>query len=140
MYIVAGYYLAFFFSLSHNFKGVHMLDATTRETNKNGKENSFLYKQVVSSSNVGGWLLCQLNGGLNYQIEHHLFPRMNHTHYPKVAPVVRRFCEERGIPYVHFPNVSDNVSSCAMHLWDMGNNEKPKNSPFIRQGKESSRG
>ena len=45
--------------------------------------------QVVSSSNVGGSVLCFLNGGLNYQIEHHLFPRVSHTHYPKIAPIVR---------------------------------------------------
>ena len=44
MYVVGGYYLAFFFSLSHNFEGVHMLDDTTREGTKG--EKSFLYKQV----------------------------------------------------------------------------------------------
>jgi fatty acid desaturase (delta-4 desaturase) len=89
MYLVAGYYLAFFFSISHNFKGVHMLDETTRASNQGDKKNSYLYKQVTSSSNVGGWWLAHLNGGLNYQIEHHLFPRISHMHYPTVAPVVR---------------------------------------------------
>ena len=115
--MVAGYYLAFFFSLSHNFEGVHMQSDTTRPSNKGSKEQSFLYKQVRSihqmttnnslsqlneptskmaplqiatSSNVGGSLLCHLNGGLNYQIEHHLFPRVNHCHYPLIAPVVRQ--------------------------------------------------
>lgn len=38
-------------------------------------------------------------GGLNYQIEHHLFPRLSHVHYPRIAPVVRRVCAERGVPY-----------------------------------------
>ncbi len=84
-----------------------------------------LSPQVVSSSNVGGRLLCHLNGGLNYQIEHHLFPRVSHVHYPTIAPVVRRFCEERGVPYVHFEGVGENVSSCALHLFDMGNNASP---------------
>ena len=46
--------------------------------------------QIATSSNVGGSLLCHLNGGLNYQIEHHLFPRVNHCHYPLIAPVVRQ--------------------------------------------------
>ena len=45
-YMVAGYYLAFFFSLSHNFEGVHMQSDTTRPSNKGSMEHSFLYKQV----------------------------------------------------------------------------------------------
>jgi len=38
-------------------------------------------------------------GGLNFQIEHHLFPRLSHVHYPRIAPVVQRVCAERGVPY-----------------------------------------
>jgi linoleoyl-CoA desaturase len=38
-------------------------------------------------------------GGLNFQIEHHLFPRLSHVHYPRIAPIVQRICAERGVPY-----------------------------------------
>jgi fatty acid desaturase len=38
-------------------------------------------------------------GGLNYQIEHHLFPSMPRPHLRKAAPLVRQFCAEHGIPY-----------------------------------------
>ena len=88
----------------------------------------------MSSSNVGGKLLCLFNGGLNYQIEHHLFPRMHHSHYPKVAPVVREFCEERGIPYVHFDSVWENFRSVATHFYDLGHNEQPKKVRWQRKG------
>jgi fatty acid desaturase (delta-4 desaturase) len=121
MFMVAGYYLAFFFIISHNFEGVHLFDKT-----KDKKGNSFLYYQVASSSNVGGSWLCTLNGGLNYQIEHHLFPRMNHTYYPKIAPYVKAYCESKGIPYRHFPTVSDNILSCARHLYAFGSEKVPK--------------
>jgi len=40
-------------------------------------------------------------GGINYQIEHHLFPNMSNQHYPTIAPIVKKFCEENDIPYVH---------------------------------------
>lgn len=127
MLMVAGYYLSFFFTISHNFRGVHMHEDTRRETNN---QKSFLYNQVVSSSNVGGaWLGC-LNGGLNYQIEHHLFPRINHTHYPTIAPHVKAFCDEKKIPYVHFPTIGDNVRACIKHLMDMGQNVDPKTVVF----------
>ena len=109
LFMTGGSYLAFFFMISHNFEGAQALSDTTRPSNEGGNKNSFLYKQVllliqfmqpfftdliislkvVSSSNVGGWFLCHLHGGLNYQIEHHLFPRMSHCHYPKIAPTVR---------------------------------------------------
>jgi fatty acid desaturase (delta-4 desaturase) len=92
MFVVAGYYLAFFFIISHNFVGVHMFDKSSQNST-----DSFLWKQVASSSNVGGSVLCFMNGGLNYQIEHHLFPRIQHTHYPLSAPVVREFCLAKGI-------------------------------------------
>merc|ERR1712118_53169 len=89
----------------------------------NHDTQSFLYKQASSSSNVGGEFLCFLNGGLNFQIEHHLFPRIQHTHYPMIAPVVREFCLSKGIPYVHFPTISENVQSCLEHLYILGNSK-----------------
>lgn len=42
-----------------------------------------------------GWYL----GGLNFQIEHHLFPRICHLHYPRIAPIVRAVCAEHGVRY-----------------------------------------
>jgi linoleoyl-CoA desaturase len=42
-------------------------------------------------------------GGLNYQIEHHLFPRMCHINYPKIAPVVKQACREFGVSYRVYP-------------------------------------
>jgi len=118
MFMVGGYYLAFFFIISHNFEGVHMFDKSSAKSTQ-----SFLYKQVASSSNVGGSFLCFINGGLNYQIEHHLFPRIQHTHYPTIAPVVREFCLARNIPYRHFPTVSENLRSCVAHLAKMASAE-----------------
>lgn len=113
LYIVAGYYLAFFFIISHNYEGVYMFDKNS--------EQGFLRQQVMSSSNVGGKWLCFINGGLNYQIEHHLFPRMNHIHYPYISHIVKKFCIERNIPYKHFPSIYDNIISCSKHLYIMGN-------------------
>ena len=120
MFIVAGYYLAFFFIISHNFLGVHMFDKSSANST-----DSFLWKQAASSSNVGGSILCFFNGGLNYQIEHHLFPRVQHSHYPTIAPIVREYCLSRGIPYRHFPTIGDNFKSCVAHLFAMAREETP---------------
>jgi fatty acid desaturase (delta-4 desaturase) len=121
MFVVGGYYLAFFFVISHNFDGAVLYD---NEKNHDVNE-SFLRKQVATASNVGGSFLCFMNGGLNYQIEHHLFPRIQHTHYPLIAPVVRAYCEKKKIPYVHFPTVLENVQSCMRHLYQLGTQTNP---------------
>ena len=117
--MVMGFYLSVFFHISHNFEGVQQLQDTS-------PKKSWLYNQVIASSNVGGSFLAFLNGGLNYQIEHHLFPRMHHSHYATVSPVVKKFCTEKGIPYQHFQSVWQNLKSCVDHMHDIGTNLVPK--------------
>mmetsp|Transcript_19609 Transcript_19609/g.25846 ORF Transcript_19609/g.25846 Transcript_19609/m.25846 type:complete len:447 (+) Transcript_19609:104-1444(+) len=109
---LGGGYLGFFFILSHNFDdAVH---ATTQETD-------CWYKiQAESSSNVGGFPLLVLNGGLNYQIEHHLFPRVSSAHYHYIAPTVKAVCEKHGVQYTHFPTVGENFKSTCNFLRNMG--------------------
>ncbi|KGM13139.1 fatty acid desaturase family protein [Cellulomonas bogoriensis] len=60
----------------------------------------FLRRQVIMSRNVsGGRFVEELTGGLNFQIEHHLFPSMARPYLRRVRPIVREFCESRSIPY-----------------------------------------
>ena len=51
---------------------------------------------------------------------------MHHAHYPKIAPTVREFCEEKGLPYHHFDTIAENLDSCIRHLADFGRTEVPK--------------
>lgn len=60
----------------------------------------FFSKQVRTSRNVsGGWWATSLMGGLNYQIEHHLFPNMARPHLARAREIVIAQCETRGVPY-----------------------------------------
>jgi fatty acid desaturase len=60
----------------------------------------FLNKQVRTSRNVGGgWWVTALMGGLNYQIEHHLFPSMPRPHLSKARQLVREHCRSNDVPY-----------------------------------------
>jgi len=60
----------------------------------------FLRRQVLMSRNVlGGRFMSILTGGLNYQIEHHLFPSMARPHLRKVQPLVAAYCASQGLPY-----------------------------------------
>ncbi|MQA04049.1 MAG: acyl-CoA desaturase [Streptosporangiales bacterium] len=65
-----------------------------------GQEWDHLQRQVLTSRNVrGGVLTDWFLGGLNYQIEHHLFPSMPRANLPKAVPIVRQYCAEIGVPY-----------------------------------------
>lgn len=60
----------------------------------------FLSRQVLTSRNIrGGRIVDWAMGGLNYQIEHHLFPRMPSANLHRVRPMVQQHCAQRGIPY-----------------------------------------
>ena len=81
------------------------LNHDTYETNiENRYEgNDWLKLQVCNSGNFlnGNMIWTKMIGSANYQIEHHLFPNMSNVHYPIIAPIVKKFCEERNIPYVN---------------------------------------
>ena len=60
----------------------------------------FLRRQVLTSRNVAGsWLVDLVLGGLNYQIEHHLFPNMPRPNLRHAQPLVQAFCQHHGLPY-----------------------------------------
>lgn len=69
-----------------------------------------------SRSRVANWL----SGGLNHQIEHHLFPSMSIYLYPVIAPVVEATCVEFGLPYRNYRGFGAALASCAGYLHDLG--------------------
>merc|ERR1711862_1020466 len=52
-----------------------------------------------TGSGIFDKIITHLWGGMNYQIEHHLFPALNHAHYKEVSKIVQETCEEFNIPY-----------------------------------------
>ena len=65
-----------------------------------GAEISYLERQITTSRNITNWRWLDFYfGGLNSQIEHHLFPRVAHHRYRAMRPIVRAFCREHGLAY-----------------------------------------
>ncbi|WP_295701864.1 acyl-CoA desaturase [Lapillicoccus sp.] len=65
-----------------------------------GMRLDFVQRQVVMSRNIrGSWFVDSAMGGLNYQIEHHLFPSMARPNLKRAKPLVEAFCREHGITY-----------------------------------------
>jgi fatty acid desaturase len=79
-------------SFAPNHKGMPVLKASDR--------SDFLRRQVLTSRNIrGGRLTDLVLGGLNYQIEHHLFPSAPRPRLRRCQPLIREFCEQRGLRY-----------------------------------------
>ena len=86
-----GFYMGMSFAPNH--KGMPLVPK--------GVKLDFLQRQVMMSRNIrGSRLLDVAMGGLNYQIEHHLFPSMPRPHLRRAAPIIAEYCRSRGIPYV----------------------------------------
>jgi linoleoyl-CoA desaturase len=59
-------------------------------------------------------------GGLNFQVEHHLFPKISHIHYPAISKLVRETCEEFNVRYIEYPTVISAVRAHIRHLKNLG--------------------
>ena len=74
-------------------------------------------------------LLSWYLGGLNFQIEHHLFPRISHVHYPALAPIVEAVCRENGFRYFAHPTLWAAIRSHLRQLHEMGKRPLPQPDP-----------
>ncbi|MFC5337662.1 fatty acid desaturase family protein [Leucobacter denitrificans] len=89
-FAVFGVYMGASFAPNHKGMPVFAHDA----------KFDFFTKQVRTSRNIrGGWWATTLMGGLNYQVEHHLFPSMARPHLAKTRAIVREYCEKLDVPY-----------------------------------------
>jgi linoleoyl-CoA desaturase len=96
-HFVAGLILSMVFQPAHVIE--HTLYPLPNE--KGVVEKNWFAHQMLTSANFSenNKLLTWYVGGLNYQIEHHLFPSICHVHYPKIAPIVKQTAKEFGLPY-----------------------------------------
>lgn len=96
-----------------NHKGMPLIET--------GQRLDFLREQVLTSRNVLGHRLTDFwYGGLNYQIEHHLFPTMPRNQLSKAQPIVEDFCKRLGIAY-HATGLFASYRETWLHLYRLGN-------------------
>lgn len=122
MHLIMGFTLAIVFQLAH------VVEETSFETVAEDDkviENEWAIHQIRTTANfspndkVVSWFM----GGLNYQIEHHLFPRISHVHYPSISKIVAAKCAEFGLQYNSMPTMMMAVRSHFRFMRTMG--QKP---------------
>jgi linoleoyl-CoA desaturase len=102
MHLVGGLVLTVIFQLAHTVEETQF----PLPNHQGDIENEWAAHQLsttVNFSRKNKWLTWYL-GGLNFQVEHHLFPRICHAHYPKIAPIVQQTAVEFNLPYLEHKN------------------------------------
>lgn len=117
---VAGFVLSIVFQLAHTVEHTSF-PQPHEETGK--LEDEWAVHQIKTTANFAthNKLVSWLVGGLNFQIEHHLFPKISHVHYPAISKIIRKACEEYGLSYIEYPKVRYAVASHVAFLRQMGN-------------------
>lgn len=111
MHVTMGITLAIVFQLAHVVE-----DTAFEHVEVNDQlqiENEWAIHQVVTTANFAqsNKIVSWFTGGLNFQVEHHLFPRVSHVHYPAISAIVKKACQQYNIAYNEFPTMRKAVVS-----------------------------
>ncbi|MCP9751711.1 acyl-CoA desaturase [Ferruginibacter sp. HRS2-29] len=106
-----GLTLSLVFQLAHVVENTEFEHIPLDETKH--LETAWAEHQIKTTANfaMGNKVISWFVGGLNYQIEHHLFPRVSHVHYPEISKIVQQKCKEFGLPYNQYPTFSEALAS-----------------------------
>ena len=119
MHMFAGVFITTIFQLAHVVEGPKHFAPPQTGT----MENTWAIHQLHTTANFSrrNPLITWFVGGLNFQIEHHLFPNICHIHYRKISEIVKKTAEECGIPYYEHKRFHQAVISHLKTLKYLGN-------------------
>jgi linoleoyl-CoA desaturase len=118
MHFTGGFIMGVVFQLAHIVEGLEQPIPTAEGT----IHNDWVVHEMHTTADFApkNKLLNWYIGGLNFQIEHHLFPNICHVHYPKIAPIVAATARAYGVPYVLKPTLWQALLSHARKLKELG--------------------
>lgn len=117
--LTTGIFITTVFQMAHVVENMDFITGTEDLTTV---PSDWASHQVQTTSNFAtknrfwAWML----GGLNFQVEHHLFPKISHIHYPKLNEIVKKTCEEFQVRYQEFPTFLAAIRSHIAHLKAVG--------------------
>lgn len=121
MQISMGYALSIVFQLAHV---VEETEFTQINNEPNFIQTEWAIHQLKSTANFSmhNKFITWCVGGLNYQIEHHLFPKICHIHYPAISKIVSSVCNKFNLPYNVFPGMLLAITSHYKLIKKLGRN------------------
>ena len=117
--VTCGIVISIVFQLAHVVEGTHFHSAGNQ---RQDVKQEWAIHQLLSTANfaTSSKFLYWLLGGLNFQIEHHLFPRISHIHYPKISKLIKEACVEYNVVYNEYNTMFKAVTSHLVHLRKLG--------------------
>jgi linoleoyl-CoA desaturase len=114
-----GIIISVIFQLAHGVEGPEFVQVSEGQQIL---ENDWAVHQVITTANFAtrSKVIGFFTGGLNHQIEHHLFPKVSHVYYEHLSKLVKETCKEHGIRYVEQPSLFSAVASHVRFLRKMG--------------------
>jgi linoleoyl-CoA desaturase len=120
---IEGVVLAVVFQLAHCLEEAEF-PVPNSQTSRIDEEWCVHQLQTTVNFSMNNRLLSWYVGGLNYQVEHHLFPKISHVHYQDISWIVEAVCKKHGIPYKSHGTMMAGVRSHYRLLKQLG---KPPN-------------
>jgi linoleoyl-CoA desaturase len=117
--VFAGLVLSSVFQLAHTVEHTHF----PMPDEDDGKiSDEWAVHQLKTTANFAthNKLISFLVGGLNFQVEHHLFPKISHVHYPAISKIIRSTCQEFNVPYIEYPKMREALRSHVAYLHEIG--------------------
>lgn len=129
MHYIGGTYLAIVFMLAHVVEHTHF----PMPNQKGTIENSWAVHQLYTTADFAAksWLAGFLTGGLNTQVEHHLFPNICSIHYRHLSPILEQTAKEYGVPYINYKSFGSALKSHINFLKKIGSQENYAPAPTI---------
>lgn len=128
IHFLLGLVMFLVFQLAHTTEGpaFHKIAGETGDI-----ENTWAMHEAETTTDFAPntWLVTWCLGGLNFHIEHHLFPKISHVHYPAISAIVRETCREYGITYHCHPTFRAAIRAHLRHLKQMGQPPIEKTTP-----------
>ena len=119
MGLVTGFVLSIVFQLAHTVEHTHF----PLPIEGSGKmEDEWAIHQIKTTANFAtrNKVISWFCGGLNFQIEHHLFPKISHIHYPQISKIIKQACQEFGLQYIEYPKMTTAIRSHVLYLKHVG--------------------
>ncbi len=130
MELVLGFVLAIVFQLAHVVEETEFEYAGIEPVMI---ESEWAAHQVKTTSDFApkNKLISWFSGGLNFQVEHHLFPRISHIHYPELSKIVEEKCKEYQLPYHSIPTMQEAIASHFRMLKQLGQSSSVSSSGLV---------
>jgi linoleoyl-CoA desaturase len=122
MHYTAGIILSVIFQLAHIVPKTEM----PLPDEEGNMKNTWAIHQLYTTANFApkNWFINFYTGGLNHQVEHHIFPNISHIHYKKLAKIVKETAIEFNLPYHEYKTTRKAIIEHFKHLSELG--KKPQ--------------